>query len=211
MVAGNNPRLIFWPSSILCSILLKTRHFAKNAFSPIKSSKQIKALKTNGFKCSMLELLGGFEPPTSSYQVFSSLFFAVVLFCSLFCVSVAALCVHGLSLVRFHYLPGAFVCLFRVLVCLLVVSFIASRKICEARRRLSSLAWLYIRKVTAVSLWPRVSDTLTTIRPACYGNAGEGMAQLVRVETLNAVLLGELAEVMRGAGRVHRLPRCCPE
>ena len=112
-----------------------------------------------------VELLGGFEPPTSSLPSLFSLFFAVVLFCSLFCVSVAALGVHGLSSCPFPLSSGRFCVPFSGAGVSFGVSFIASRKICEARRRLSSLAWLYIRKVTAVSLWPRVSETLTTSAP----------------------------------------------
>lgn len=43
------------------------------------------------------------------------------------------------------------------------------------------------------------------IRPVGNGNAGEGVAQLVRVEVLNTVAVGELLHVAGGAGGEHRL------
>lgn len=43
--------------------------------------------------------------------------------------------------------------------------FIASRKILAASLMLSSVAWVYIRSVTALSLWPRASETLATSAP----------------------------------------------
>ena len=43
--------------------------------------------------------------------------------------------------------------------------FIASRKILEASLMLSSVAWVYIRSVTALSLWPKASETLAMSAP----------------------------------------------
>lgn len=44
-------------------------------------------------------------------------------------------------------------------------ALIASLTVCPARLMLSSFAWAYILNVTAVSLWPNRSETLTTSAP----------------------------------------------
>ena len=49
----------------------------------------------------------------------------------------------------------------------------ASLTICPARRMLSSLAWAYMRSVTAVSLWPRRSLTDTTSAPLVIARLAE--------------------------------------
>lgn len=49
----------------------------------------------------------------------------------------------------------------------------ASRTACPARRMLSSFAWAYMRRVTAVSLWPRRSLTETTSAPLVIARLAE--------------------------------------
>lgn len=113
-----------------------------------------------------MELLGGFEPPTSSLPNLLTLSFLVVSRCLLFFISVG---IQGFfafsSRLLFSVVKGSCGSFSGVRVSF-YVSFMAFRKIREALFRLSSLAWVYIRKVIAVSLCPNASDTLATSAPA---------------------------------------------
>ena len=128
-----------------------------------------------------MELLPRFELGTSSLPIKYKLFSLVVGCCSLLsripCISMGTVfscCVLSLFIVSCNRLffdaRMGFVWFFdkthTVRSHPVLTAFLtASRMICAALLTLSALAWVYIRRVTALSLWPSASDTLATSAP----------------------------------------------